>query len=104
MRGDSNERLTILSETEKTALYGVASPNPRSFLDAALRPETQQSPAAMGDPGVDPLLHGVATENGFQSTLSRCHRSKRPKLTRPETRATAPNVVAGQVDVFPAEW
>lgn len=23
MRGDSNERLTILSEAEKTALYGI---------------------------------------------------------------------------------
>ena len=60
---------------------------------------------AGGTPGIGSRRHplGVASEDGKNRTLRRLQRSQWPELARADLGAAAPEVIAGQVDVLPAE-
>ena len=51
----------------------------------------------------DLALIGVASENGKNRTLSPAQRSERPEFSCADLGAAAPQVVASQVNVFPAQ-
>lgn len=53
--------------------------------------------------GTRASLLGADVENGLQSTLRCTERAKRPVLSRSDHPVLLPDVVARQVDVFPAE-
>lgn len=77
--------------------------------------------AAIGLGGIEPLtwhekqlvgaattkvmvLNGVSSRNGKNRTLSLAEHPQRPELALFDLLALLPDVVAGQVDVLPAQW
>ena len=68
----------------------------------------RQSPAAraiiLSTYDTDEDIYGVRSRNGKNRTLRIGKRTERPEFATLDLFALAPGIIAGQIDVFPAQW
>jgi len=94
-----NEAYNALALAYQVA--GCSRPDPVLALRKMPSPNVwAPSTTALASEGA---LSGVVSENGLQSTLRVGERPQSPELARLGPGAAAPEVVAGQVDVLPAQ-